>query len=342
MMPGFSRRFPKSFAERNRVVIAIIGLVAMTAAFLVTFNAEAMPVIGGGDVHSARFAEAGGLREGDEVRVAGVKVGKVIGIDLDGSAVEVRFRIKDVALGDQTTAAVKVKTLLGQKYLAIDPLGRRALDGPIPQAHTTTPYDVNAAMSDLSTTIDEIDTHQLEKSFRVLGDAFENTPKSVRTMLAGLTDLSRTISSRDDELGRLFESTSELTGTLKDRNAEFASIINQGNLLLGELQRRRKAVKHMLRGTAVLGVQLRKLVEDNEEQLRPALRNLDRVSAILQRNQTNLETTIEKLAPYYRVLASATGNGRWIDSYICGLFDAQHAPVLDSDAVRDCQPGGAQ
>ncbi|RLV55020.1 MCE family protein [Aeromicrobium phragmitis] len=333
-------RFPKAFAERNKVLIAVVGLLAMTLVFLATFNASALPVVGGGKVYTAQFAEAGGLKPGNEVRVAGVKVGEVTDIGLDGTRVEVKFRAKGVDVGDQTRAAIKVKTMLGQKFLSLDPLGTEELDGPIPVSRTTTPYDVNAAFSDLSDTIGEIDTDQMEESFTALADAFRDTPESVQGMVQGLTDLSRTISSRDAELAELFSATAEVSGTLKDRNSEFERLINDGSALLTELENRRETVRAMLQGTARLGTELEGLVRDNEAQLRPALAKLDEVAAILQRNQDNLEEALKLLGPYYRGLASATGNGRWVDSYICGLFDENAAPVLDNNVVRNCEPGG--
>ncbi|OUZ07780.1 ABC transporter substrate-binding protein [Aeromicrobium sp. PE09-221] len=333
-------RYPKAFAERNKVVIAVVGLVTLSVVFLATFNANSLPVIGGGKVYTAQFAEAGGLKSGNEVRVAGVKVGEVSGLSLDGTTVEVRFRAKGVDLGDQTRASIKVKTMLGQKFLSLDPLGTGELDDPIPVSRTTTPYDVNAAFSDLSETIGEIDTQQMEASFTALADAFRDTPESVQGVVRGLTDLSRTISSRDEELAQLFSATADISGTLKDRNAEFARLINDGSSLLEELENRRETIRAMLQGTARLGTELEGLVRDNEEQLRPALAKLDEVAAILQRNQDNLESAIKQMGPYYRGLAAATGNGRWVDSYICGLFDEQGAPVLDNSVDRDCTPGG--
>ncbi|TNC52280.1 MCE family protein [Mumia zhuanghuii] len=343
-MSRVKRRYPTAFAERNKIVLAIVGMLSMALVFLVTFNAEAMPIIGGGTIHEARFAEGGGLKKGNEVRVAGVKVGKVTEISLDGAQVVVKFRVKDVELGSETTAAVKVKTMLGQKYLALEPRGTSALDGPIPVDRTMTPYDVNAAFSDLSTTIDEIDTEKMEESFLTLADAFRDTPESVQTMVSGLTDLSRTISSRDEELAELFASTTQVTSTLRNRNDEIEKIITDGSDLLGELEARRDAVKAMWEGTASLSREMEGLVADNEKQLRPALAKLDEVTAILQRNQDNLNAALAKIGPYYRMLASSMGNGRWVDSYICGLFDAQGRPVLDNDVVRNCSPkrGGAR
>jgi phospholipid/cholesterol/gamma-HCH transport system substrate-binding protein len=310
----------------------------MTIVFALTFMADSLPVIGAGSTYRAHFTEAGGIRAGDEVRVAGVKVGKVSSVSLQGKEVLVSFQLKGVHLGDRTTAAVKVKTLLGQKYLAVDPLGHGDLRGDIPQERTTTPYDVNAALSDLSSTVTAIDTPQLERSFDVLSRTFEETPASVRTMLSGLTALSRTISSRDDQLADLFAATREVSQTLADRNQEFSSLLRDGDSLLAELQARRKTVTTMLESTARLGHELRGLVADNQARLAPALTQLDRVSAILRRNQGHLDDALRRLGPYYRVVDSALGNGRWVDSYVCGLFDDRGAPLLDSDALRNCHP----
>lgn len=335
------KRYPTSFNERNRVIIAVIGIAALLGVFFATFYAEDLPVVGGGQSHEAYLAETAGLRAGDEVRVAGVKVGKVTGIELVGDQVLVSFRVKGVSLGEESTAAIKIKTLLGKKYLAVDPLGAGELDGPIPIEHTTTPYDVNAAFSDLATTIGEIDTEQLEESLSTMADVFADTPESVRGMVDGLSRLSRTISSRDDDLARLFKSTRGVSDTLATRNEELGALVDDGNLLLTELANRRESIRKLLRSTTTLGRELAGLVRDNEKTLKPALQKLERVAALLSRNQRHLNDALSVLGPYYRMLTAAMGNGRWVDSYICGLFDADNAPVLENDVVRDCRPGGA-
>jgi phospholipid/cholesterol/gamma-HCH transport system substrate-binding protein len=334
-------RFPRAFAERNRVVLAVVGLLVMGVLFYGAMNMSSLPVVGDGKVYQAVFTEAGGLRPGDEVRVAGVRVGEVTEVRLDGEQVVVSFQAKGVDLHGETTAAIKVKTMLGQKFVSLDPLGSGSLDGPIPLDRTTTPYDVNEAMSDFAETTNEIDTKQLEASFDALATAFEDTPESVQKMVAGLTGLSRTISSRDSELDELLDATEGVTGTLADRTTELAALVTDGSDLLGELQKRRAAVHDLFVGASELGQQVRGLVDDNEKTLAPALDKLDRVTAILDRNQDNLDHALELLGPYYRMLGAATGTGRWVDAYLCGLFDKEGNPVLENDVARNCYPGGA-
>jgi len=328
----------RSFGERNPIMIAIIGLLVGCLVLAGTFFSADLPVIGGGTTYSADFAEAAGLRSGNEVRVAGVKVGTVRSVDLQGTHVVVRFRVKHTWLGDRSTAAIKIKTLLGQKYLAVDPQGSRALPPgqPIPLDRTTAPYDVTEAFQNLGSTVGQIDTGQLAKSFDTISVAFQHSPAGVRSMLQGLSALSKTIASRDDQLRTLLANTQRVTRTLSDRDSQFATLIGDGNLLLAELQKRRDAITSLLAGTRELSSQLSGLVADNDRTLAPALAQLDAVTDVLARNQNNLDNALRLAGPYYGLLNNTLGNGRWMDVYLCGLFDAQHNPLLQSNAKRDC------
>jgi phospholipid/cholesterol/gamma-HCH transport system substrate-binding protein len=328
----------KAFSERNPFWIGLIGLIVLASVFFLTFNASSLPIIGGGTTYHARFAEAAGLSEGDEVRIAGVKVGKVTDITLAGDTVDVEFKVKDAWIGDQSVAAIKIKTMLGQKFLSVDPQGSEELEAGKTITHTTTPYDVTLALGDLSKKVDAINTPQLEKSFRVLADTFRDTPKSVRQMVDGLSRLSHTVASRDQELATLLDATSEISGTLKTRNGDIEALLRDGNLLLTELDNRRESIRALLRGTERLAVQVEGLVADNKDSLRPALDNLSRVTEILQANERHINSALKMVGSYYSVLASASGDGPWIDSYVCGLFDANHRPQLDAEVKRNCDP----
>src|SRR6478735_8042306 len=102
------------FRERNPVIVGAVSLAVIAVMILAAFRAQDLPLIGGGDTYYAAFSEAGGLKANDEVRIAGVRVGKAESVALDGDHVKVTFRVDtDSAFGDDTHAAIKVKTLLG-------------------------------------------------------------------------------------------------------------------------------------------------------------------------------------------------------------------------------------
>lgn len=319
----------KSFQKRNPIPIAITGIIVIVLGIVSALNTEDLPLIGGGTTYQAEFSEAAGLKPDDEVRVAGVKVGNVSDVELDGDRVNVSFKVRDAWLGDRTSATIKIKTLLGQKYVALDPLGEQPLDpgATIPRERTTAPYDVLEAFRDLSGTVDEIDTDQLAQSFDVLSQTFSDTPDDVRGALSGLSKLSDTISKRDQQLKNLLQNTKQISGTLAGRDEQLVKLMEDGSSLLGELQRRKQAITTMLQGSQELSTQLKGLVNDNNEQIGPVLNKLDRLTGMLQRNEESLSEGIRQFAPFVRVFNNTIGNGRWLDNYICGLLLPSVGPV---------------
>jgi len=279
-------------------------------------------------LYEAEFTEAAGLQADDEVRVAGIKVGEVTRVELDDDHVRVGFRVKNAWVGNKTSVEIKIKTLLGRKFLSLHPIGDTEQDPrqPIPRTRTVTPYDVTDAFNGLANTVGAIDTGQLAESFRTISDTFKNSPEHVRTALDGLTSLSKTISSRDDQLAELLDNAHKITGTLAASNGDFDKLLDDGNLLLTELNNRRDAIHDLLEGAQRLATQLSGLVRDNQGQLQPALDQLTKVTDILKRQNANLEKSIQLAGPYFRVVNNSAGNGRWVDSYLCGLIPENRDP----------------
>jgi len=329
----------KPLSERNPIVVAIVGLLLLAALALLAFNAANLPIIGGGTGYTAYFAEDAGLAAGNEVRVAGVTVGHVTGISLAGNKVAVTFKVKGTWVGNETTAAIKIKTLLGDKFLALDPLGTRSQDPgqPIPLSRTTSPYDVTQAFTGFGQQVSQIDTVQLGRSLQTLAAAFAGTPPYVRSALRGLASLSETVASRDAQLAGLLRGAKNVTGALASQNANFARLLGDGNLLLAELRQRQAAIHALLTGTQALAVQLSGLVNDNQAKLGPALQALDQVTTVLERNQANLKKALALAGPYYRLLGNALGNGRWFDTYLCGIVPKSYLPPGTGPATG-CQP----
>ena len=314
------------FRERNPVIIGAVGLAVILAMLLLAFNTDKIPLLGGRS-HSAALSEAGGLKPGDDVRIAGVKVGKVTSVDLENAHVRVDFTVnRSTKLGDRTSAAVRIKTILGQKFLSLDPAGPATLDEEIPLSRTTPAYDVVDAFSDLATTEEKINTDQLAGSLDTIAATFRDSPEEVRAAVQGLGRLSRTVASRDDQLRSLLDHANGVTGVLSSRNAQIVALLSDGDLLLQELRKRRADIHTLLVNTATLADQLTGLVRDNREAIRPALTNLKHVLAVLETNQGNLDRSIKLLAPFVRVFANTTGNGRWFDTYIQNLTPVPGGP----------------
>ena len=317
---------------RRPVPLAVGGLAVLAVVVLLAFNAPAL--FSTATTYRADFTEAAGLQAGDLVTIAGVEAGRVGAVRLDGDHVRVTFAVEDAWVGDQTSASIQIRTLLGAKYLALDPQGSGPLDPatPIPLTRTASPLDVVAAFDGLSGTIDQLDTKQLATSLETLAATFRDTPGEVRGALDGLSRLSTTVAGRDDQIRELLAGAHRLSGVLAARTDDVTTLLADGNRLLAELQRRQDAIARLLTGTRRLAQQLTGLVADNQAQLRPTLETLGRVVDVLQRNQDDLAATIKNEAVFIRLFANAVGNGHWFDSYICGL--------LPTPTIGPLNPGG--
>src|SRR4051794_17340715 len=136
----------RPFRERNPLPIGIAGLATVGLLAALAFN---LGGFSGGTSYSAAFSEAAGLKSGEEVRIAGVKVGKVEGVTLEGDHVKVKFT-SGTPFGTDSRVQIKIKTLLGSHYLALEPKGpgRQSAHREIPVSRTTAPYDVVPALQD--------------------------------------------------------------------------------------------------------------------------------------------------------------------------------------------------
>ena len=306
----------KPFRSMNPVPIGVAFVVFLLLLMVLAFNLNKLPFLGGTG-YSAAFSEAAGLKAGNSVRIGGVSVGQVDEVALDGDHVRVTFIIKndEVRLGDRTTATIEIATLLGNKYLSLQPAGEGDWDPDkeIPIAQTRSPYDIAPAFQDLSKTVGSIDTKQLATAFDTMAATFQNSPEHVRAMLDGLSRLSETIASRDQQLGELLQHAEGVSGVLSDRRENVASILGDGSQLLQMLDARRDVISQLLANTGELSRQLTGLVRDNQATLRPMLERLGRVLKVLEDNQKDLDETIRRLFVFTRGQVDATGAGPWFD-----------------------------
>lgn len=310
------------FRERNPVVVGAVSIATLVLLLVAALRAQDLPLIGGGDTYYASFDEAGGLKVKDEVRIAGVRVGQVTSLELDGNSVKVGFQIKtDAEFGDQTRADIKVKTILGSMFIALTPggAGQLAEGTTIPTERTTSPFDVVEAFTGLAETSADIDTDQLAGALTTLADLTRNTPEEFRSALAGVSALSEVVASRDDEINSLLTNLNRVSTVLDARDEDIVALMDDADSLFRALVQRKAQIHRLLVSTSTLSTKLTGLIRESRADLKPALDSLDSVLKVINKNEDNLEDAIATMAPFYRVFASTLGNGPWFDTYIFNL-----------------------
>lgn len=301
------------------ISLGIIGIVLAVAVSLATLQFDRLPFIRSGANFSAEFADAGGLVPGDQVQVAGVRSGRVDEVRLAGAKVLVRFTLDEsIVLGDRTSAAIKTNTVLGRRSLEVTPAGAGAIrrDQPIPLERTRSPYSLNEALSDLTSTTAGLDMDRINQTLDTLSQTFADTPAPLRSALDGVTALSRSINKRDEALSELLKRAQDVTKLLADRGSQINALLLDGNSLLGELDRRRAALSQLIVAVNGVATQLTGLVADNEKQLEPALAKLNSVLDLLQRNRDNIAKALDGLGPFAAALGEQVGSGPYFNSYM--------------------------
>ncbi|PXY30036.1 mammalian cell entry protein [Prauserella coralliicola] len=304
-MSGFLARRGPAFGG---AVAALALAVLVGAAILVprlTFQAST-------DAYTAEFANAAGLTEGDQVHVAGVPAGRVTGVELAGDRVRVRFRLDNgQPLGETTTAAVKLATVLGTRYLAVRPGGSGTLaDGTIPLHRTQVPYSLDALGTDAMRTTEELDTGRLRTMIATLQDKAPNG-ELLGQALGGVSRATEIVGDRNGQFRDLLGGVRTLTTELLDQRETLVTMLGDAELVAQTLNSRRAVIRQLITDVDTLTTALDELLRENEPLLGPLLNDLHTVTDTLARGDAAISEVLRLLGPGSRYLANATGNGPW-------------------------------
>lgn len=186
--------------EYSRVTLGLIALGGLTVVIVIALTVNSMN-FGDRDVE-VDFAQAAQLGAGDRVTIAGVPVGHVTTIRLTGGHVAVTLSVHhSVRLGSNTTAAIKLTTLLGNRYVELDPAGAGDADR-IPLQHSSVPYDLESALADATTTFSRIDADQVAQALTDLSGRLNGLPQLIPSVMRNVRSLSGIIAERRGQIGR--------------------------------------------------------------------------------------------------------------------------------------------
>ncbi|MGB3473437.1 MAG: MCE family protein, partial [Mycobacterium sp.] len=309
MRPKLPRITIKPLAERNRPAVGVTGILLLVALVVAVFSYDRLPLVKGTSDYAAYFTEAGGIKSNSDVRVSGLDVGRVAGLRLEGNRVRVTFTVrKGVVLGDRTEAAIKTETVLGNKFLELTPRGEGHLTGPIPVERTTSPYDLPDALGDLTAVISGLDTTQLSSALSTLAETFKDTPPDLKLALQGVARFSDTLDKRDATLRQLLADANNVTGVLARRSEQIAGLVANSNALLSELLSQRNSVDALMTNLTAVSHQVSAVVDDNRQQLKPAVDKLNGVLEILDNRRADLQRTLYLFRRYAMSFGEVLGS----------------------------------
>ena len=322
----------RTFSERNPLTIGAIGLGITFAVMLLALNYDKLPFFHTGRTYSAYFAEAGGLVPGSAVQVSGFRVGQVSSVELDGPRVLVEFHVDgDVHLGDRTEAAIKLKTVLGTKLLAVTPRGEGQLTGPIPLDRTRSAYQLPDALGDLTTTISGLKTDQLSNSLAVLADTFSDTPPDLKAAVQGLARFSKSLDERDTQLRDLLGNANRATKVLAERSDEIVNLVGKTNALLVQLKSQSSALDQISNNLSAVAQQVKGFIAENRNTLKPTLDKLNEVLTIVDNRKERVQKALTGLNSFSLRLGEVVSAAPFYEAYVANLLPGQFVqPFIDA------------
>lgn len=320
----------------------LVGVVAVVVAALGVGGAFLLGTVRPFDDTyriSAVFESTGGLKRNAEVRLAGVDVGRVVGVraDFERGQVIVSMDIDSgVELGPRTTAQISSATVLGGYYVrlggpVVEPLLESLpSDDPrrrIPLDRTRAPVSLVQALSDTTTAVEAIDIDALNRVLTELAGATVRNRDVVPRIIESLTTVGAAIAARDAELERLVANGRVLAETLAERDGEIVRLIDAAAVLLDTLQQRRDELATLLGRGSDAVVELTRTITEHRAALDALLADAHVLLDGVGRNLTTINTSLAYAGPLFTLLAATVNPTGGFDVAIEGL-------VVSADQFR--------
>lgn len=316
----------KSFLERNPRRMGIIGTMLVIGALVLAFKFDSIPFVHRGESLHAEFADASGLSVGDSVQIAGVKIGKVRAIELGNAKVDVTFDAdgKHQKLGDETTATIKVETVLGRRYIDLDPRGPGALTAgaTIPLSRTTSGYDITRSLQEVTEKVAQTDKTNLAGALDQISKVESQLPPELHSSITGLGRLSDSIGSRDAGIRKLLANAKDVSAIVAQRNDQVAALFDQGNSLFTAMNTRAATIHSVLVQATQVSNALAGIAQDNATTLKPALDQLNSLVTTLNNNYDNLNQTLTGFQHFTTQVGEAVGSGPFFGALLHNIIPA--------------------
>jgi phospholipid/cholesterol/gamma-HCH transport system substrate-binding protein len=307
--------------EFNRGRVGLMGITVLVLVVAVGQSFTSIPMLFASPSYYGQFANTGQLNKNDKVRITGVDVGTVRGLNIDGDHVVIKFSIGSNTIGTESRLAIKTDTLLGKKVLEIEPRGTQTLrpGGVLPLGQSTTPYQIYDAFFDVTKAAAGWNIDTVRQSLNVLSQTVNQTYSHLSPALDGLAEFSDTIGKRDDEVKHLLAQANKVASVLGDRGQQIDRLLVNAKTLLTAFNQRGHAIDALLANISAVSAQLRGLIIDNPN-LNHVLEQLRTVSDLLVARKDDLAQSLAIAAKFTAGLNEAIASGPYFKVALTNLL----------------------
>ncbi|MEX2971465.1 MCE family protein [Streptomyces sp. C184] len=305
-------------------IFAVVTLLATALLSATIVNVNFTPK----DTYKAVFSDVTSLEEGDDIRVAGLRVGEVEDIQIkDRTLAEVTFSVTDDRpLLTSTRAVIRFRNLVGQRYIALTEGagdGTRLKPGSsIPLSRTQPALDLNALLNGFKPLFAALSPKDVNQLASEIIKTLQGEGGTVNSLLAHTASLTTTLADRDQLIGSVIDNLNEVLGTLDKRSTRFSGLLKQLQRVISGLSADRVAIGDSLTGISDLTGATSGLLRDGRPALRSDIAGLSQLSGTLNKNQKTVEGVLKRLPHKLNKLTATGSYGSWFNFYLCD-FDGR-------------------
>lgn len=274
----------------------------------------------------ARFTDVTGLNPGDEIRMAGVRIGTVDSIEVaDRTFAEVRFTIDaDRPLPETTTAAVKYRNLIGQRYISLDVGsgdGQRSLrpGATIPLQRTSPALNLTALFNGFTPLFRALNPDEVNELSHEIIQVLQGEGGTVESLLKHTASLTSTVADKDAVIGRVVNNLNGVLDTANARSPELVSLIDEMQQLVTGLAEQREPIGAATSSLADLTERTSGLLEEARPPLQRDIGELGAVAENLNERRPQLDRFLQGLPNRIGSVTRTASYAGWFNYYACQM-----------------------
>ena len=273
--------------------------------------------------YKAVFADATGVNNGDDIRVAGVKVGTVQDVAVvDDNRALVTFSVdSDTRLDDATHATIRFRNLIGQRYIALSQEGKgtekMGEDDTIPVSRTKPALDLTVLFNGFKPLFEALSPDDINKLSYEIVQVFQGEGGTLEGLLSSTASVTQTLADRDQVIGDLLDNLTYVLDHVADRDDQLTSLIRSFQTLVGGLKDDRQAILSSLDGISDLAVQTAGLVDDIHEPFVRDIKQARSLVELLDRNRGEIDRVLQVMPIKIQKYGRTGSYGSWFNFYLC-------------------------
>jgi phospholipid/cholesterol/gamma-HCH transport system substrate-binding protein len=295
--------------------------------------------------YKAQFVDVTGVLQGDDVRIAGVKVGAVKDVEVvDRDRALVTFSVEDgVTLSDSTFATIRFRNLVGQRYISLsEEVGDTSEMEPgdtIPVERTKPALDLTLLFNGFKPLFQALSPDDINQISYEIVQVFQGEGGTLESLLRSTASVTSTLADRDQVIGDLLKNLDYVLDRLADRDTQLNALITSFRKLVGGLKTDRAAILDSIEGISRLSVETADLVRGIRPPFVEDIKQLRRFARITDENKGELDRALQVLPIKLNKVGRTAINGSWFNFYLCTFKGKVTLPGLNQPIYLPSQNG---